>query len=232
MLSKSALFSGLVCMRKLTVRTNWPTVAEKPERKALKGCVEILSSARRTRNSTLPQVQWPMDQRLLHVFSPRDGKHGYTHKVASNHAVGKLQHAHGDQEDEESIEQLHALRRLVDVLVPDADADLLQVLCAAHLAAGAGGGFVGGASWLAGGGGDDGCGFGCAGRGGGRGGSGGDLLGSHVFWFVSCLAVAVKRNGLESLVVASLVRRSSCQSFTCTATQAPAGFLPRCARVG
>jgi hypothetical protein len=37
MLSKSALFSGFVCMRKLTVRTNWPTVAEKPERKALKG---------------------------------------------------------------------------------------------------------------------------------------------------------------------------------------------------
>ena len=35
------MFSGLVCMRKLTVRTNWPTVAEKPERKALKGCVEV-----------------------------------------------------------------------------------------------------------------------------------------------------------------------------------------------
>jgi hypothetical protein len=38
MLSKSALFSGLVWMRSEAVRTNWPTVALKPERKALKGC--------------------------------------------------------------------------------------------------------------------------------------------------------------------------------------------------
>lgn len=35
----SALFSGFVCTRKLAVRTNWPTVAENPERKALKGCI-------------------------------------------------------------------------------------------------------------------------------------------------------------------------------------------------
>lgn len=35
--SKSALFAGLVCMRRLAVRTNCPTVAPKPERKALKG---------------------------------------------------------------------------------------------------------------------------------------------------------------------------------------------------
>jgi hypothetical protein len=34
----SALFSGFVCMRSEAVRTNWPTVALKPERKALKGC--------------------------------------------------------------------------------------------------------------------------------------------------------------------------------------------------
>lgn len=27
-------------MRKLTVSTNWPTVAEKPDRKALNGCVK------------------------------------------------------------------------------------------------------------------------------------------------------------------------------------------------
>jgi hypothetical protein len=27
-----------VCMRKEAVRTNWPTAAENPERKALKGC--------------------------------------------------------------------------------------------------------------------------------------------------------------------------------------------------
>ena len=140
-----------------------------------------------------------------------------THKVASNHAVRKLQHAHGDQEDEESIEQLHALRRLVDVLVPDAHANLLHVLCAAHLAAGAGGGFVGGASGLAGGGGDDGCGFGCGGRDGRGRGSGGDLFGSHFVWFVSCLMVVVKHNGSE-WVVASSVRRSFGRSLATTSS--------------
>jgi hypothetical protein len=36
--SNSALFSGFVWMRSDAVRTNWPTVALKPERKALKGC--------------------------------------------------------------------------------------------------------------------------------------------------------------------------------------------------
>ena len=33
----SDLFSGFVWMRRLAVRTNWPTVALKPARKALKG---------------------------------------------------------------------------------------------------------------------------------------------------------------------------------------------------
>lgn len=31
-------------MRSEAVRTNWPTVAEKPARKALKGCVESVSA--------------------------------------------------------------------------------------------------------------------------------------------------------------------------------------------
>lgn len=41
MLLNSAVFSGFVCMRSEAVRTNWPTVALKPERKALKGCVKV-----------------------------------------------------------------------------------------------------------------------------------------------------------------------------------------------
>ena len=172
---------------------------------------------------------------LSSIYPPPNNRNtGYTHKVASNHTVCKLQHAHGDQEDEESVEQLDALRRLVDVLVPDAHANLLQVLCAAHLAAGAGGGFVGGASGLAGGGGDDGCGFGCAGRDGRGRGSGGDLFGSHFGCVVGCLAVVVvvKRNGLELLVVASLVtssRRSFGRLFTCTASSS---WLPSQMRQG
>jgi hypothetical protein len=39
MLSNSDMFSGFVWMRSEAVRTNWPTVALKPERKALKGCL-------------------------------------------------------------------------------------------------------------------------------------------------------------------------------------------------
>jgi hypothetical protein len=81
-----------------------------------------------------------------------------THKVARNHTVHKLQHTDCHEEDEESVEQLHPLRRLVDVFVPDSQADVLQVLRVAHLAivatAAAGrrrGGLVGGTSGLAGG---------------------------------------------------------------------------------
>lgn len=33
-----SLVGSLVCIRKLAVRTNWPTAAQKPLRKALKGC--------------------------------------------------------------------------------------------------------------------------------------------------------------------------------------------------
>jgi hypothetical protein len=39
--SNSALFSLFVWMRSDAVRTNWPTQALKPERKALKGCAHI-----------------------------------------------------------------------------------------------------------------------------------------------------------------------------------------------
>lgn len=80
MLSKSALFSGLVCMRKLTVRTNWPTVAEKPERNALKGCGGISLSARRSFLQT-PQVQLLVNQHLLHLPSPIDRKTGVLTKL-------------------------------------------------------------------------------------------------------------------------------------------------------
>ena len=37
-LLKSDLLAGFVCMRRLAVSTNWPTVALKPARKALNGC--------------------------------------------------------------------------------------------------------------------------------------------------------------------------------------------------
>lgn len=59
-----------------------------------------------------------------------------THKVSRNHTVRKLQQAERHEEDEEGVQQLHALRRLVHVAVPDPRADLLQVLRVAHMARG------------------------------------------------------------------------------------------------
>ena len=44
MVPNSALFSGLVWILKLAVSTNWPTVAAKPERNALKGCSTSVTS--------------------------------------------------------------------------------------------------------------------------------------------------------------------------------------------
>lgn len=41
MLWNSSLFAGFVCILKLAVRTNWPTVALKPARKALKGYCSV-----------------------------------------------------------------------------------------------------------------------------------------------------------------------------------------------
>jgi hypothetical protein len=43
MLLNSERFSGFVWIRKLAVRTNWPTVALKPARKALNGYVPVLA---------------------------------------------------------------------------------------------------------------------------------------------------------------------------------------------
>jgi hypothetical protein len=134
MLSNSALFSGLVCMRKLTVRTNWPTVAEKPERKALKGCNKSRSSAKRQFLDFTHIEQWnPIHQQESkdRMFSTSPQEHPEnsktTYKISSNNTINKLQHSHGNQEDQESVQQFHALRRLVDVLVPHSRADLLQV---------------------------------------------------------------------------------------------------------
>jgi hypothetical protein len=79
-----------------------------------------------------------------------------THKVARNHTVHELQHTNGHEEDEESVQQFHPLRRLVDVFVPHSQADVLQVLRITHLAIAAAGsrrrgGLVDSASWLSGG---------------------------------------------------------------------------------
>lgn len=46
MVPNSPVFCGFVWIRKLAVSTNWPMVAEKPERKALKGfgCIRVSSA--------------------------------------------------------------------------------------------------------------------------------------------------------------------------------------------
>ena len=57
----------------------------------------------------------------------------------------------------------------------------------------------------------------------------GTFLGAILVLFVGCVVVGVKRNGLELLVVASLVRRSLGRSFTCTASYS---WLPSQLRQG
>lgn len=98
-------------MRKLAVRTNWPTVALKPERKALKGCgIATVSSLLNASYST-PSL----------AFTTKGKEEqGRTHKVTADDAVEELQGADGDEEDHEDVEQLGALVRLVDVVPPHA----------------------------------------------------------------------------------------------------------------
>jgi hypothetical protein len=102
MFSNSALFSGLVWMRSEAVRTNWPTVALKPERKALKGC-----------HNYRQQISLQLNP-LIQSYRRNAG---YTYKVANKHDIEELQRAHNHQERHECVEQLHALRRLGDIFV-------------------------------------------------------------------------------------------------------------------
>lgn len=113
MLSKLALFSGLVWMRSDAVSTNWPTQALKPERKALKGCSRVSSC--NARASMAPPAS------ALAVWRE-------THEVANEHNVEELQSADDDKEQHEAVEQLGSVWCLLNVALPYALQDVLRVV--------------------------------------------------------------------------------------------------------
>lgn len=117
----SALFSGFVWIRRLTVRTNWPTVAEKPDRKALKGWYGCVVSKLEggggggTEGSFL--LRFPLGTK--------------TYIVPCDDAVHKLQPPDDHQKRHEDVYNLHPLRRLAHVAAPDRLKDVLCVVAAA-----------------------------------------------------------------------------------------------------
>ena len=108
--SKEALFSVFVCIRKeatapsvshapcdpksnIPVRTNCPTVAENPDKKALKGYKSPIS--------------------IDPYISP-----DVTYIVSSNNTIHKLQDSNNDQKRHKHINQLRPLWRIVEVFLP------------------------------------------------------------------------------------------------------------------
>lgn len=113
------MFAAAVCMRSETiilirhsvrtirryedvlVKTNCPTVAPKPERKALKGCDEALAP-----NQSSYQKASPSSSPATYVIAGQD-------------AVEKLQCAHNGNESEEHVNELRPLWRFVHVILVD-----------------------------------------------------------------------------------------------------------------
>lgn len=92
----------------ILVRTNCPTVAEKPDRKALKGCMQVS---------------------IWYVSHDAPG----TYVVASKHTVEELESSDGHEEDEEDVNQLGALGGILDVVVVDVLQHLIPAIAAALL---------------------------------------------------------------------------------------------------
>jgi hypothetical protein len=106
MLSKSALFSGLVWMRSEAVRTNWPTVALKPERKALKGCNFVSNYSWCWLEALVTQLYLNMSGKKMPGCREYNGEGDEgidTYKVSDYQAVQELQRAHHYQERHEGV---------------------------------------------------------------------------------------------------------------------------------
>jgi hypothetical protein len=93
----------LVWILKLAVRTNWPTVAAKPERKALKGYVDRL------------------------VWDGECDKEASAYVVSTNNTVQELESADEDEEGHEDVNQLDALGSVLNIAVPYGQSDLLSI---------------------------------------------------------------------------------------------------------
>ena len=82
----SALFSSFVCMRNEAVKTNCPTVAENPERNALNGYYDYIS----TWLSTDPYSLFSIDRHMFLPHDPHPKVQYGTHVVASQDTVDEL----------------------------------------------------------------------------------------------------------------------------------------------
>lgn len=89
----------------IPVRTNCPTVAEKPDRKALKGWMQVS---------------------IWCISHDATG----TYVVASKHAVEELESSNGHEEDEEDVNQLGALGGVLDIVVVDVLQHLVPAIAA------------------------------------------------------------------------------------------------------
>lgn len=89
----------------IPVRTNCPTVAEKPDRKALKGYVLVS---------------------IWYVSHDAPG----TYVVASKHAVEELESPDGHEKDKEHVNQLGALGGILDIVVIDVLKHLVPAIAA------------------------------------------------------------------------------------------------------
>ena len=89
-------FSGFVCIRKLAVSTNCPTVAEKPARKALKGY------NRTTHVSTCTYPHYLPPSLLFSSFGQVEGG-GKTYIIPHNDTIHKLQYPDQHQEPHKRI---------------------------------------------------------------------------------------------------------------------------------
>ena len=103
----SSLFSALVWMRNEAVSTNCPTVAENPDRKALKG-YQLVS-------------HYPSSNTLCYAIRSS------TYVVSNYNTVHKLQHSNHHQESHERINELRPLRRLIHIFLPYRVQDLAGV---------------------------------------------------------------------------------------------------------
>lgn len=97
---------SLVCIRREAVSTNCPTLALKPERKALNGWRE----------------------RWVSVCGgeKKEGRAGQAYIIPGNNTINELHHPDEDEKRHEDVEEQCACGCVVEVLIPDMGGDLLE----------------------------------------------------------------------------------------------------------
>lgn len=112
-----------VCMRKLAVRTNWPTAAQKPLRKALNGYFSFRAYVSPS-ITTKPNQQQPVERIESQV---RQKQQRETYKIPSQNTIQKLHHRYHSQEAHESIQEHSPLRCRREILLQDILGDFNRI---------------------------------------------------------------------------------------------------------